>query len=142
MTENLIAYITQPGSVLDWLTIGRVKKLLIICIGLFLVSVESNYAIVFVLKRYKAFPGVNEAGGTDQENNGMGKIIGIIERMILFILIITGNITTIGFVIAAKALARFKELENKNFAEYFLVGTMCSVLITMIIGLFIKKIIG
>jgi len=72
----------------------------------------------------------------------MGKIIGIIERMILFILIITGNITTIGFVIAAKALARFKELENKNFAEYFLVGTMCSVLITMIIGLFIKKIIG
>jgi len=75
-------------------------------------------------------------------HNGMGKIIGIIERMILFILIITGNITTIGFVIAAKALARFKELENKNFAEYFLVGTMCSVLITMIIGLFIKKIIG
>jgi hypothetical protein len=70
MTENLMAYITQPGSVLDWLTIGRVKKLLIICIGLVLVSVESNYAIVFVLKRYKAFPGVNEAGGTDQENNG------------------------------------------------------------------------
>lgn len=68
----------------------------------------------------------------------MGKWIGPLERAIMYILIVTGNLGSIGFVIAAKALARFKELENKDFAEYFLVGTLSSVAGTLVVGFLFK----
>jgi len=68
----------------------------------------------------------------------MGKWIGPLERAIMYILIVTGNLSSIGFVIAAKALARFKELENKDFAEYFLVGTLSSVAGTLVVGFLFK----
>lgn len=72
--------------------------------------------------------------------NHAGKIIGILERSIIIILSAMGEFTAIGFVIAAKSIARFKELDDKEFAEYYLVGTMLSVLIALIGGLAAGKI--
>jgi hypothetical protein len=56
-----------------------------------------------------------------------GRVIGVLERLIVFALILRGEYGALGFVIAAKSFARFKELNNRNFAEYFLVGTLASV---------------
>ena len=41
----------------------------------------------------------------------------------------------VGLVIAAKSIARFRELEDRNFAEYYLVGTLASTLIAVVVGL-------
>lgn len=41
----------------------------------------------------------------------------------------------IGFIIAAKSLARFNQLCDKNFAEKYLVGTLSSVLIALVVVL-------
>ncbi len=41
---------------------------------------------------------------------------------------------TIGFILAAKAFARSKELENRSFAEYVLLGTLVSTLIAILAG--------
>jgi len=62
----------------------------------------------------------------------VGKFVGILERIILFILLIKGDFSVVGFIIAAKSLTRFKQLENKNFAEYYLIGTFMSFLLTLI----------
>lgn len=56
-----------------------------------------------------------------------GKYIGILERFLILTLTVTGNISAIGMVIAAKSIARFSEFSNKHFAEYYLVGTLLSV---------------
>lgn len=56
-----------------------------------------------------------------------GKWIGIIERMLVTILLVNNQISAIGFIIAVKSLTRFKQLENKVFAEYYLLGTLLSV---------------
>lgn len=71
--------------------------------------------------------------GTKDINIKTGKIIGILERSIMFLLLLGGNYSTIGFTIAAKSLARF-DLINKNryFAEYYLIGSLISILITII----------
>jgi hypothetical protein len=37
----------------------------------------------------------------------------------------------VGFVVAAKTLARFKELNKKRFAERYLLGTMTSVTVAL-----------
>ena len=61
-----------------------------------------------------------------------GKIIGYLERSIILILFITELYTLIGLVLTAKSLARFKQLENRYFAEKFLIGTLLSLVITIL----------
>ncbi|TYB81561.1 MAG: DUF3307 domain-containing protein [Kosmotoga sp.] len=72
---------------------------------------------------------------TNIENVKTGKVIGIFERIIVLTLFVTNNIASIAFVIAAKSLARFKNLSDKDFAEYYLIGTLASVLLAMLGGL-------
>ena len=44
----------------------------------------------------------------------------------------------IGFVLTAKSIARFKQMENKDFAEKYLIGTLTSFLIVLISVLILK----
>lgn len=68
-----------------------------------------------------------------------GYLIGILERIIIATLVLQGEMSTIGFVLAAKSLARFKQLEDQDFAEKYLVGTLISVAISIILTLFLKS---
>ncbi len=68
----------------------------------------------------------------DKENVKIGSWIGILEREIILILGLLGQYGAIGFVLTAKSLARFKQLENKSFAEKYLVGTLLSALIAIL----------
>jgi hypothetical protein len=40
----------------------------------------------------------------------------------------------LGLIVAAKALARFRGLEDRDFAEYFLIGTLASLLHAVAVG--------
>ena len=71
-----------------------------------------------------------------------GWLIGLLERSLFFILILNGNIASIGFVLAFKSLARFEDLKKQSFAEYYLIGTMLSALLAIAVGLVIKGILG
>lgn len=67
---------------------------------------------------------------TDSETiPGAGAIIGNLERILSAIFLGMNQITAIGFIYTAKSIARFKEIEeNKGFAEYYLIGTLFSIL--------------
>ncbi|MBN1498582.1 MAG: hypothetical protein JW982_00370 [Spirochaetes bacterium] len=71
-----------------------------------------------------------------------GKIIGILERVLIYFFVITGYFASIGFIIAAKAFARFKELDDQDFAEYVLIGTLLSTSLSVFIGFFINLLIN
>lgn len=58
---------------------------------------------------------------------GAGELIGLVERIVVFALVLSGGLTAVGFVVAAKSAARFPEFQKKEFAEYFLIGTLTSV---------------
>lgn len=60
-----------------------------------------------------------------------GRYIGILERAVILILIMYNAVTAVGFVLAVKSIARFKQLEDRPFAEYYLVGTLISTLIAV-----------
>ncbi|MBN2318804.1 MAG: DUF3307 domain-containing protein [Acidobacteria bacterium] len=58
-----------------------------------------------------------------------GKVIGYLERSLIFFFILTGQPTGIGFLIAAKSILRFgevKDRENRMEAEYIIIGTLMS----------------
>lgn len=57
----------------------------------------------------------------------IGATIGALERLLVVAFILTGAEAAIGFVIAAKTIARFKQLDDRGFAEYYLLGTLASI---------------
>jgi hypothetical protein len=71
-----------------------------------------------------------KAGEVDPER--MGATIGVLERLLVVVLVPAGGPAAVGFVVAAKTLARFKELNKKHFAERYLLGTMASVTVALI----------
>jgi len=72
----------------------------------------------------------------DDQEYKFGRNIGILERLAIFFFVINGQYTAIAFVLTAKSMARFKELDNdRNFAEYFLLGTMLSVVTAGLLAL-------
>jgi hypothetical protein len=69
---------------------------------------------------------------------GPGEVIGILERYLTFLLVLSGGLTAVGFVFAAKAAARFPQFEKAAFAEYFLIGSLSSVGIATLLGLVLR----
>jgi hypothetical protein len=57
----------------------------------------------------------------------IGATIGALERLLIVTFILTGTAAAVGVVIAVKTLARFKQLDDRGFAEYYLLGTLASV---------------
>jgi hypothetical protein len=71
----------------------------------------------------------------DEDHNDMiksGYLIGVLERVIILTLGLNNQLGAIGFVIAAKSIARFNQLNDREFAEKYLVGTLLSTLIALI----------
>lgn len=79
----------------------------------------------------------------DHKEYNAGRIIGILERWLMCLVVVfTGNLNTIGLIIAAKGLARMKQIEqDKQFAEYVLVGTFLSTLMAVVIAYWVKSFI-
>ena len=44
------------------------------------------------------------------------------------------NYNVIALILAAKGIARFRQLEEREFEEYVLIGTLASILLTVMIG--------
>ncbi|MFN8437906.1 MAG: DUF3307 domain-containing protein [Cytophagales bacterium] len=66
-----------------------------------------------------------------------GKYIGMLERLFIFVFVITSFWEGIGFLLAAKSIFRFGDLkENKEIklTEYILIGTLLSFGIAIFIG--------
>lgn len=72
------------------------------------------------------FESVKIIDGSKKENVRIGSWIGILEREIILMLGLLGQYGAIGFVIAAKSLARHSQLNEPAFAEKYLIGTLLS----------------
>jgi len=75
--------------------------------------------------------GIDDVGvGTKARGltNG-GRVIGQLERLLIFMLVGLGQLAGVGFLVAAKSIFRFGELkdrENRMEAEYITIGTLIS----------------
>lgn len=75
----------------------------------------------------------------DLKELNRGRLIGNLERIVLTIVVAAGSYSALGFLIAAKGLVRFEEFEkSREFTEYFLVGSLSSVLVALGAGLVLR----
>ena len=70
-----------------------------------------------------------------------GRAIGALERALALTLVLLGEYGAVGWIIAAKSLARFKALEEREFAEYFLIGTLASFLLAVLAGVGLRALL-
>nr|WP_263326583.1 DUF3307 domain-containing protein [Neobacillus sp. Marseille-Q6967] len=70
-----------------------------------------------------------------------GKLIGYIERLLVLVLTFYGSYPAIGFIVAAKSIARFKQMDDRNWAEYFLLGTLASMFIGITLGIILREVL-
>lgn len=76
--------------------------------------------------------------------NNAGKYIGMLERLFVFVFVITSNWEGIGFLLAAKSVFRFgdlKESKDRKLTEYILIGTLLSFGIAIATGMLVLKLI-
>jgi hypothetical protein len=92
------------------------------------VSVVGAYVIRLMLARYERDIGT---GGL----RSAGMMIGIIERVMVLTFVLVDQYTAITIVFAAKSIARFNELEDRDMAEYYLIGTLLSITFALIVGI-------
>jgi len=67
-----------------------------------------------------------------------GKYIGILERLLVFTFMIANEWQAVGFLIAAKSVFRFgnlQESKDRKLTEYILIGTLVSFGIAIITGM-------
>ena len=76
----------------------------------------------------------------NEPGNNAGNMIGKLERTITAILLLCNQFAALALVITAKSIARFKQLEDKNFAERYLIGTLLSLTVSLALTITIKTI--
>ncbi len=81
----------------------------------------------------------------DRDTPGMenaGRYIGWLERSLLYGLVLLGSPDAAALVVAAKSIARFPSFSQEKFAEYYLIGTLLSLLIAAAAGFGVRAAMG
>ena len=77
-------------------------------------------------------------GQTREELRNAGLYIGWLERILVLTAVLLRSPSTIGLVLTAKSIIRFPELKSGRFAEYFLIGTLLSLLFAIGAGVILQ----
>lgn len=112
--------------------------MLILC--LIFLTAPVSIALKTFFTRWKLSP---KDSGIDSLKNA-GKWIGMIERILIFIFIISGHFEAVGFLLAAKSVFRFGDLnreDNMKLTEYVLIGTLLSFGIAILTGLAFQQLV-
>lgn len=79
---------------------------------------------------------------TKNKNENISRYIGILERCIVMILVISNNYSSIAIILTGKSLARMGDFKDRDFAVKFIVGTFLSIFIGIIGGESFKFIVS
>ncbi|SHF48764.1 hypothetical protein SAMN05443144_10968 [Fodinibius roseus] len=131
-TIGFLGWMTLPEGDL---AVDTVTTTQVVSAGMLLVINEMNIVLRYVLK----IMGIESLGMQEDkvrdEEYSMGRLIGLLERIFIFIFVLLNQYSAIGFILAAKGVTRFNNFkDDRPFAEYVLIGTLLSTLLALIIG--------
>jgi hypothetical protein len=130
LQPSVMEYAYPMGLLLEYVNYEQVRATFGILL-IYLICFQP--AAVFIKKLLQKPMGADHtkvSAKSTQESTG--RLIGILERFTILTLGLMGQLGAIGLIIAAKSLARFSQLADKDFAERYLVGTLASVLIALV----------
>ncbi|WPC09816.1 hypothetical protein [Globicatella sp. PHS-GS-PNBC-21-1553] len=70
---------------------------------------------------------------SEESVKGAGAMVGNLERIAMGILMLLGQFASVGLVFTAKSIARYNKISNSpSFAEYYLIGSLYSIIAVLI----------
>lgn len=70
-----------------------------------------------------------------------GFYVGWVERFLIVTAIVVQSPILVGLILTGKSIARFPEFKEARFAEYFLIGTLLSISISVLGGIVLLKLL-
>lgn len=83
------------------------------------------------LEAWRALPLRTGFAPVPPEAPRTGLYIGMVERALVLVLLLLHAADAVGLVVAAKSIARFRDLEDRSFAEYYILGTLLSLVVAL-----------
>lgn len=102
-----------------------------------------TYIVRGLLKKSGTIPMTDDdTNAIDVDEFNRGRLIGALERVLLLAVVIAGSYEALGFIVAAKGLIRGHDLDKRPMAEYFLIGSLSSVLVAVGTGTLAKWVLA
>ncbi|MGF1909582.1 DUF3307 domain-containing protein [Vibrio kasasachensis] len=128
-------YITEGVTISAVLQHEKFSDGIMVVFGYLLILKPTSIVIGSVLRKYPI-------SGTEDNTstNGLiagGELIGYLERVLILTFTLLGSYAAVGFVLAAKSIFRFGDLnksDDRSMTEYVLIGSLLSVVVTTMIG--------
>lgn len=134
----LWVFILKPESTLNLKVLS--PKIWIYTTAIFMLTTVSGIVMRELMSTWSRALGDSH----DESLSNAGKYIGILERLFVFVFVITGYWEGIGFLLAAKSVFRFgdlKEAQDRKLTEYILIGTLLSFGIAIAVGMLVINLI-
>ncbi|MFC3121691.1 DUF3307 domain-containing protein [Agaribacter flavus] len=115
--------------------------ILVIFAALIFISKPLSFIIYLSLSPY------TQSFEKNEKQKGLsraGEFIGILERYLVLILVLAGQYTGVGFLLAAKSVFRFgdmREQKDRKLTEYIMLGTLMSIASALTVGLLVSWLI-
>jgi uncharacterized membrane protein YidH (DUF202 family) len=125
-----------------WDAIGRPlgnDGVAVVLLGALLSMFAGGAAIGALLRPLAA--GLGTADG-EQKRIHAGLYIGWLERALLYGFVVAGAPGAAAVVVGLKSVARFPSFGDERFAEYYLIGTLASVLVAVGVAVAVRAILG
>ncbi|MFV0565079.1 MAG: DUF3307 domain-containing protein [Flavobacteriaceae bacterium] len=111
-----------------------VSKGLLLLLCLMFLTLPTSIVMKTVFTKWN----ISELTKSHKSLKDAGQYIGILERFLVFVFIVSGHWEAVGFLITAKSVFRFGDLKNskhRQLTEYILIGTLISFSIAIITAL-------
>ncbi|MEL6598382.1 MAG: DUF3307 domain-containing protein [Pseudomonadota bacterium] len=95
---------------------------LVVGSGLVATLLAARFGIEIFMTSFTLDPSGQEDAGLPEG----GLYIGLLERALVFLFVMIGQFTAIGFLIAAKSVLRFGVANDRKMSEYVIIGTLMS----------------
>jgi len=97
-----------------------------------LIYKPANITFSKLFKLYKPSADISHETSKEKSTIKAGAMIGFLEKVLLVIFFSIEQYSSIGLIMTAKSIARYEKLsKDENFAEYYLIGTLSSMIMAI-----------
>ncbi|PRY52264.1 uncharacterized protein DUF3307 [Arcticibacter pallidicorallinus] len=134
LVTGLLLYAPDPAIATSFKSIFNNENYWAVTLALVFLAQPSGIIIGMLTRRWR-----EQLADTSNSLADAGKWIGILERLIIFVLVVFNQYAAIALLTAAKSILRFSESKNaQERSEYVLIGTLISITFALVAGLIIK----
>ncbi len=129
---------SHPGDILFMWK----EEYIILLTGFIWLTLPCSIIIKNIISLWEAQMHIRSNDIETQSLLNAGKIIGVLERLLVFIFILVNHWEAVGFLITAKSVFRFSDLkqaQDRKLTEYILIGTLLSFGIAVATALVIQS---